>query len=267
MTPERERLTIGIVTYRSAGLVETAVLSALAAMPEDVDGRVILIDNQSPDDTAQVNARLAAGDPRVTAVVNDSNAGFGGGHNKILAMVDSTWHVFCNPDITVMPGALDALVNVLRHQPDVAIVSPRVHFEDGRLQPLNRRPPTLWDLFLRRFMPRPLRPVFRKRMERYEMLDVGYDKPCDVPFSSGAFMACRTGALKAVGGFDERYFLYFEDADLSRALQRAGWRTIYCPDALVLHGWQREAHKSLSGVLNFIRSAARYFNKWGWRLF
>jgi hypothetical protein len=122
-------------------------------------------------------------------------------------------------------------------------------------------------LFLRRFLPGVLRPLFRMRMERYDMRDVGYDHSYPVPFVSGAFMACRTTALREVNGFDERYFLYFEDADLSRTVQARGWRTAYCPESVVIHDWQREAHKNLRGTLFFSFSAIRYFNKWGWKLF
>ena len=98
------------------------------------------------------------------------------------------------------------------------------------------------------------------------MADLGYEACYDVPFASGSFMVCRTAALRAVGGFDERNFLYFEDADLSRSLQNAGWRTVYFPGATVVHGWQRVSHNSLRMALILIRSGIRYFNKWGWKI-
>jgi GT2 family glycosyltransferase len=141
-----------------------------------------------------------------------------------------------------------------------------VHFEDGRLQPLNKRHPTVVDLFLRRFVPRFVQRYFSQRMDRYSMLDVGYTDSYDVPFVSGAFMACRTQVLQELGGFDDRFFLYLEDADLSRRVQKSGWRTMYCPDALVLHQWRRDAHRNLRETLLFCASVFRYFNKWGWRL-
>jgi GT2 family glycosyltransferase len=96
------------------------------------------------------------------------------------------------------------------------------------------------------------------------MEDIGYDHAYDVPFVSGAFMCCRTSVLKRIGGFDEGYFLYFEDADLSRRIQQAGWRTVYCPDALVTHQWQRATHRSYVHMRLFVVSAIKYFNKWGW---
>ena len=133
-------------------------------------------------------------------------------------------------------------------------------------QPLNKRHPTIADLLLRRFMPRAFQPFFADRMQRYKMLDVRYDESCDVPFVSGACMVCRTDILKALGGFDARFFLYLEDADLSRQVQQSGWRTLYCPEAVVLHEWRRDAHRSSRAILLFCARAVRYFNKSGWRL-
>jgi len=78
-------------------------------------------------------------------------------------------------------------------------------------------------------------------------------------------MFCRTEVLKALAGFDPRYFLYFEDFDLRRKLQQHGYRTVYYPDATVIHLWGREAHKKLRVMAVFIVNMCRYFNKWGWK--
>ncbi|WP_157046224.1 glycosyltransferase family 2 protein [Geotalea uraniireducens] len=101
--------------------------------------------------------------------------------------------------------------------------------------------------------------------DRYEMKDIGYEDICDVEFMSGSFMFCRTDALTAVGGFDDRYFMYLEDADLSRKIQQAGYRTVYFPTAKVTHLWERASYKSLQMTWIHIRSAIAYFNKWGWK--
>lgn len=262
-----ESLSIGIVTFNNAALIERTARSVLACIPAGMETRLYLLDNRSSDDTPQIIQRLADADTRVEVILSDRNTGFGGGHNAILKRVASTYHIFCNPDIVMGPASIERLLAFLRRNRDAAITCPRVLYEDGRLQPLNRRYPTVFDLFLRRFLPKVLEPVFKTRMDRYEMRDVGYDHPYPVPFVSGALMACRTAALKEVGGFDERYFLYFEDADLSRSLQARGWQTLYCPEAVVIHAWQRESHKSLKGAVVFSRSAFRYFNKWGWSFF
>lgn len=258
-------LTVGIVAYNSLPLLETTVRSVLALLPAEPQARVLLLDNCSSDGSGAVIRRLTAADPRVTPLFNDRNVGFGGGHNRILAHVDSTYHIICNPDIELTPGAVETLLDFLREHPSAGLVCPKVLYRDGRLQPLNRLRPNVLDLLLRRFLPRRLRPLFRLRMERYEMLDRGYEQSYPVPFVSGAFMVCRTEALRQADGFDRRYFLYFEDADLSRKLQAAGWETLYCPDAAVIHDWQRDAHKSLRGMLQFMQSGWRYFRKWGWQ--
>ena len=96
------------------------------------------------------------------------------------------------------------------------------------------------------------------------MRDVGYDKICDVESVTGAFMFCRTSVLRQVSGFDPQFLLYFEDTDLCRKIQRAH-RTVYFPEARVVHYWQRSAHKSWYWTGVFIQSAWRYFNRWGYK--
>jgi|TARA_A100001391_G_scaffold204169_1_gene198798 hypothetical protein len=263
---KRMNLSVGIVTYNSERVIEQALRSLLDAWPRELDGEVIVYDNCSSDGTVKLVNALAETLPRIRLLTGDSNLGFGGGHNRIMGERVGDVHIFCNPDIVVKQGALTTLCAFLADHPDIGIVCPQVHFGDGRLQALNRRYPNVLDLFLRRFLPQTLHGLFEKRLASYEMRDVGYDHMYDVPFVSGAFMACRTAAIQQAGGFDERYFLYFEDADLSRAVQQLGWRTTYCPDALVIHGWQREAHKNNKAAAIFVQSAFRYFGKWGWKL-
>lgn len=261
-----EDLSIGLVTFNHERAISKTLRSVLDSLPPNLSAHIWVLDNCSADGTLAAVSRVAEGDPRVSMLANPRNEGFAAANNRILQLVSSTYHVFCNPDITVTPGAIDTLLGFLRTHPDVGIVCPRVHFEDGRLQPLNKRHPSVSDLFLRRFVPQAFQRYFAERMRRYDMLDRGYDESYDVPFVSGAFMVCRTHILKKLGGFDARFFLYLEDADLSRQVQQSGWRTVYCPDAVVLHEWRREAHRSYRGTLLFCASVFRYFNKWGWRL-
>jgi GT2 family glycosyltransferase len=261
-----EGLSIGLVTFNHERAIEKTLRSVLDSLPSTIPAQIWVLDNCSADSTLSVVKQIAAGDARLSVIANSSNEGFARGNNRILQCVNSSYHVFCNPDITLTPGALDTLLGFLCAHPDVGIVCPRVHFEDGRLQPLNKQHPTIADLFLRRFVPRLVQRYFAERMRRYDMLDRGYDQSYDVPFVSGAFMVCRTDLLKQLGGFDGRFFLYLEDADLSRRVQESGWRTVYCPDAVVLHEWRRDAHRSFRETLLFCASVFKYFNKWGWRL-
>jgi GT2 family glycosyltransferase len=259
-------LTTAIVTFNSRDTIGRTLESILAQTPECLPQALLIVDNCSTDGTPDVIAEYAQGHGRVSLIRNSRNIGFARAHNQALALIDSEFHVICNPDIVLPDNAFAELRRFMDHRPDIGIACPRFTYPDGRLQPLNRRHPTVCDLFLRRFLPRSLQPAFQRRLAAYEMLDVGYDHACDVPFMTGALMFCRTGALKKVGGFDERFFLYFEDADLSRRVQALGLRTVYCHLATVTHNWQRMAHKDWRMAWVFALSARSYFRKWGWRL-
>lgn len=197
-----------------------------------------------------------------------SNAGYGKGHNYVItSQLTSRYHIVINPDIIIDESTIESLTSFMDQNPDIGIVSPKILNEDGSIQHLNKRYPTISDLFARRFIPKSLQSLIQNRLDRYEMKDVGYDDVCDVDCISGCFMFCRTEVLKSVGGFDDRYFMYFEDFDLSRKIQLAGYRTVYCPHATVTHLWERASHKSLKMMWVFIVNMSRYFNKWGWKWF
>ena len=197
-----------------------------------------------------------------------SNAGYGRGNNKALAAcADSKYHVIVNPDIVIAPSTIETLTTFMDDSANIGIVCPKILNEDGSIQQLNKRYPTVFDLFARRFIPKSFHYLIQSRMERYEMKDVGYEDICDVECISGCFMFCRTEVLKAVGGFDDRYFMYFEDFDLSRKIQQVGFRTVYYPNATVTHLWERASHRSIKMTWVFIVSMYRYFSKWGWKWF
>jgi len=239
------------------------LLPTLMPAARRVASEILLVDNRSDDGTAEF-VRTAW--PSIQLIFNPAVAGYGANHNLNLRRAVGRYFVAMNSDMTVEDNAFVVLKEYMDTHPDVGIVTPRIVNEDGTIQGLNKRYPALWDLFLRRFLPAFAQRLFRGRMERYEMRDVGYDREYDVPFVSGAFMFCRSDVMKDLGGFDQRYFLYFEDADLCQRVQQTH-RTTYCPDVTVTHCWQRGAHTSLAGTREFIRSGYLYFQRWGWRLF
>ena len=194
------------------------------------------------------------------------NVGYGRAHNwAIFQAKPSKYHLVLNPDILIPPGTIRSLITFMENNPDVGMVCPRILNEDGSDQYLNKRYPSVMDFFIRRFLPHPFDPLFRQRLDHYEMRDVGYDETCEVEVMTGAFMFCRANVLKTLAGFDPRYFLYLEDFDLSRKFRQNGSRTVYCPQAAVIHYWTRESHKNIRMTMIFIVSMCRYFNKWGWK--
>lgn len=194
------------------------------------------------------------------------NLGYGKANNwSITNGGPSRYFLILNPDVSLSGGVLEALAQYMDGHPEVGAVCPKILNGDGTLQPLNKRRPTVLDLFLRRFCAGSALPCVRKRLDRYEMRDVGYDDIHEVPFMTGAFMFCRTRVLREVGGFDPRYFMYFEDADLSRKIQNAGFKTVYYPHVQITHLWKRESRKRLAMALVFLISGMKYFRKWGWK--
>lgn len=239
------------------------LLPTLVPAAIKVSAEILLVDNRSTDATADL---LRTAWPSVDVLRNPEVAGYGANHNLNLRRANGRYFVVMNSDMTIEERTFVVLKQYMDRHPDVGVVTPRIVNEDGTIQGLNKRYPTLWDLFLRRFLPAVAQPLFRGRLDRYEMRDVGYERECDVPFVSGAFMFCRTEVVRALDGFDERYFLYFEDADLCRRVQQSH-RTTFCPDATVTHCWHRSAHTTGAGMREFIRSGRLYFERWGWRLF
>lgn len=258
-------LSLAIVTFNSEPSIKNALDSLIGHLPHSLFPRVIIVDNRSTDRTVSIIQKYSGQHRNITLIGNAENVGFGRAHNQALAAVASHYHAIYNPDILVSTDIFSPLVDFMENHPQIGLCCPKFLNPDGTLQHLNRRLPTVLDLFLRRLMPAALKPFFKKRIESYDMQDVGYERSYDVPFVSGAFMFCRTQVLKELGGFDERFFLYFEDADLSLKVQNHGYRTVYFPEVSVTHAWERMAHKSLNGGWMFVQSAYLYFRKWGFK--
>jgi GT2 family glycosyltransferase len=203
--------------------------------------------------------------PRIKYIFNNKNIGFGAGHNIALKEVltgDSTYHLILNPDIYFSPDVIQTLFTYMENEQDVGLTMPKVLYPDGRLQPLCKLLPSPFTLFSRRFLQ--VNSQWIKRVNYlYEMHFSGYDKIMDVPFLSGCFMFLRTDALRKVGLFDERIFLYTEDTDLTRRIHQL-YRTIFNPQATVFHYHQRGSYKNVMIMMHHVFSAIQYFNKWGW---
>jgi len=255
-------VTISLLSYNQRHELEK-LLPSLMPAADLVHAEILLVDNRSSDG---VSKWVHKNYPVVNSLFNPRKAGYGENHNHNLQRACGRYFVIMNSDMIIAPNTFSVLRDYMDQHPDVGIVSPKVLNEDGTIQGLNKRYPTLFDLLLRRLMPKFLQCLFRRRLDYYEMRDVGYDHTYNVPFLSGAFMFCRTDLLKSLGGFDPGYFLYFEDVDLCRRVQRTH-RTVYYPEVSVVHFWERSAHKDWRYTAYFFRSATRYFSKWGYRFF
>jgi GT2 family glycosyltransferase len=145
--------------------------------------------------------------------------------------------------------------------PDIGLVMPDIRYPDGSRQHLCKLLPHPVDLLVRRFIPTLYR--LSGRVDTYEMRRSGYDRIMDVPALSGCFMFLRASVLKKTGGFDERFFMYLEDVDLSRRIGQLA-RTVFYPAVSIIHAYQKGSYKNSALLRRHISSAIRYFNKWGW---
>jgi len=252
-------VTVSIVTYRNA-LREIAPLLRHLHSDKQVR-RWVVVDNGNSEEI-----RHAVHDLGGVYVRPEQNAGFGGGHNlalKQLGEVDAPYHLILNPDITFDANALADLAAEMDSHPDVGLMMPRVLYPDGSHQYLCKLLPAPIDLVLRRFLPGALKRLAQKRIASFELRDLDYDAPAYVPSLSGCFMFARRSVLEAAGGFDERFFLYMEDVDLCRRMLAMS-KLLYWPAVTVEHIHQMGSYRSRRLLLLHVRSAIKYFNKWGW---
>jgi N-acetylglucosaminyl-diphospho-decaprenol L-rhamnosyltransferase len=213
-------VTAVVVSYNSAHHLPK--LGQTLAAGTLVPDRMLVVDNASTDDT--VTRGRSAGFEVHEAGRND---GFGAACNVAMRMTTTEFVLFCNPDVSPSSHALELLVAALRETPTAAIAG--VSFDQQFLaRRFSRITGDIW-IFLPAWLQRPLR-------------HFGIEMPVDptkeqivVDYVVGAFMLCRVAALRSVGGFDERFFLYCEEEDLSRRLGKRGWMTLFVPSAVVHH--------------------------------
>ena len=205
---------------------------------------------------------------RVIQRHSHSNIGYGAAHNLVLHGTGADYHLVMNPDVEVATDALALGVRWMDAHPEVGVLSPAVRGPDGRRHYLCKRYPAVLDLFLRGFVPRVLRLPFRRRLDRYEMRDLVDAKPprdvFGVPALSGAFMLVRRAAIDKTGGFDPKFFLYFEDFDWSLRLAQVT-TTAYVPSVRIIHYGGDAARKGWRHIEWFVRSMIRFYNKHGWK--
>lgn len=255
------QLNVSIVLYQNSLVqLKRAINSVLSTK---LDVKLYLIDN-SPADSLKILSEL---NPRIVYIFNNANLGFGKAHNiaiKETLKKGVPFHLIMNPDIYFDKGVLEELYSFIEKNKDIGLVMPKVLYPDGRIQYLCKLLPTPWDLLGRRFLSKSLfKKYIEKRNETYELRFTGYNKIMEVPYLSGCFMFIRTEVLKKVGLFDERFFMYLEDTDLSRRIHRVA-KTIYYPYVHIYHEHQKGSYKNLKLLKIHIESAIKYFNKWGW---
>ena len=224
--------------------------------------QLFLVDN-SPTDSLKEIVKIYPNND-IYYIFNNENMGYGKAHNiAIKKSIEQglSYHIILNPDIIIEKGSLEKLTEYMEQHPEVGNIMPKIIYPNGELQYLCKLLPSPIDLIFRRFIP--IKRWKDAINERYELRSFGYDKIKNIPNLSGCFMFLRTEALKKVGLFDENIFMYLEDIDLNRRIH-SKYKTIYYPDAIVIHEHQKESYKNRKLLKAHIQSAIYYFNKYGW---
>lgn len=255
-------VSISIVTYNNGKVIKKCLQNIFKNI-NYTDFELIIVDNNSSDNTVEI---IEKNFKNVRLIKNNRNIGFGAAHNIAINIGRGEYHLVLNPDIIFTENSIEKLVNFMEKNPDVGLVSLKILFPNGSIQYLCRRLPSLFDFIIIRFMPKFIRKIFQARIDFYEMRETGYTKIIDVLFLTGAFMLIRRSVLDKVGGFDENFFMYFEDIDLCRRIKKIS-RTVFYPHTTVIHSWEGGTRKNFQLLLISIRSAIYYFSKWGWKLF
>ena len=248
-----------VVNYNAGDELRLA-LQSIAAECAGIDWEAVDVDNASTDGSASVVPTLS---PRASLISNATNVGFGRAVNQAVAASSAPLLLLVNPDCQLRPGALMALRAVIDAEPSCAIVGPKILDPDGRVQGSARGDPDmLTGLFGRTGGLRtrlPLSSAARRNVIVDDAIASGAESMV-VDWVSGACMLIRRAALDAVGGFDERYFLYWEDADLCRRLRQHGHQIRYAPGAIAVHTVGRSSRTARrSSIRAFHSSAYRYY--------
>lgn len=221
--------------------------------------RVYLVDNsEKPIQQIPIDSK------RIEYIWNEGqNLGYGKAHNIAIRQSvrwKTPFHLVINADVWIKASDLDQLHSFMLLHTKVGSLMPKVTYPNGELQYLCKLLPTPWDVFARRFLPKFLN---KRRNERYELRQTGYDKPMNVPYLSGCFMFLRTNAVLQAQLFDERYFMYPEDIDLTRTIHR-DYLTLYYPAVTIIHDHAQSSYHNWKMLWVHITNMCRYFHKWGW---
>jgi GT2 family glycosyltransferase len=251
------KVSASIVLYNSnSNLIADIISKLVNYLPT---AHLFLIDNSKND-----CLKILKNSNRITYIHNVCNTGFGNAHNialKCSIELGFKYHFIINPDVIIKKDIFNPMINYIHNNYNVGIMMPRILNLDGTLQNLPKLLPKPYDLIKRK-----LHTFFKTNsvfLKNYELRYNCKEKISNVPIISGCFMLLNLKAIKDLGMFDSDFFMYFEDWDLSRRIHKS-YKTIYFPYVEIYHHYESGANKNFRLFFIYLKSAIKYFNKWGW---
>ena len=241
-------ISVIVVTYNSSVFIEKC-LQSVFEMLKRVDHELIIVDNASRDETGKI---IQEGFPNALFIQNPVNLGFGKANNLALRRAKGNFVLFINPDTVWNGGDIQKAVQFLREHPKIGVLGARLVLNDGSWQKSYGNFPTLnrelkEALYLPKFFPQSKWSkglfIYQERMERRA-----------VDWISCTFFLCKRDVMINIGGFDERFFMYYEDIDLSKRIRETGKEIYYYPEIEIIH------HQRIPLIYDFGESPYIYFH-------
>ncbi|TXD49691.1 glycosyltransferase family 2 protein [Polaribacter sp. IC073] len=244
------KITATIVLYKENISVLEKTIESFLQVP--FSKKLFLVDN-SPTD----KLKNEFNHPEIIYIFVGKNIGFGKAHNSVLDKINSEFHLILNPDVIFTSDVIPNLIKVLNKEPEVSFITPKVLYPNKEVQYVCRKHPTCFNLINRKLK------FSSREIKNNEYQNKDLEKSFYPEFIHGCFMFFKTEDFKRLKGFDCRYFLYMEDADLCRKIDDIGKKKLYYPKVDIIHQHQKGSSKRIKLFLYHLSSAFKYFLKWG----
>ncbi len=218
---EDKLVSVIIISYNSQDFIKKCIESILKNMPGN--GEVIVLDNASLDRTVEILKRFGN---KIHLIESGENLGFAKGSNKAAQKAKGDYLFFLNPDTEMMNPSLEELVSFYKSHSNAGVVAPRLIMPGGKIQPSVKKLPTIWGA---------LREYILGEKKAYSEYAPVRESAVEVEMVYGAAMLVKKDLFDSLGGFDERFFLYYEDADLCRRIHEIGQKVYYFPKVSIKH--------------------------------
>lgn len=241
----KPKLSIIIVTYNSSQHIKDMLLSI--EKQTKTPHEIIVIDNNSFDQTI---AQIYASKVNIRLLQQKENLGFSRANNLGVKDAKGEYLLFLNPDTMVLDHAIDNLYNFLKSRDDVGIVAPQLIEDNGNIQPSVRNLPTVT---------RAIKEYYLGIKNSYEPFYPLSNQPLEVESVVGAAMMVPKDVYRKLGGFNDKYFMYYEDLELCKKVREDGLKTIYLPEVQINHAVGASA-KTNPKTLRYLRHSARLYH-------